>query len=141
MTYLAKCCNPLPGERIIGYISRGKGVGVHSANCPNVRNLMFNADRQITVEWADQRSAQFQIELEIAMEDRQGILARVVSTVSNMKTNIRQMDSRSTDGKATAELTLEIADLKHLERVIRAIGDIEGVPAVERKFNVRHATA
>jgi GTP pyrophosphokinase len=102
---------------------------------------MFNADRQITVEWADQRSAQFQIELEIAMEDRQGILARVVSTVSNMKTNIRQMDSRSTDGKATAELTLEIADLKHLERVIRAIGDIEGVVAVERKFNVRHATA
>jgi GTP pyrophosphokinase len=102
---------------------------------------MFNADRQIAVEWADQRAAQFQIELEIAMEDRQGILARVVSTVSNMKTNIRQMDSRSTDGKATAELTLEIADLKHLERVIRAIADIDGVVAVERKFNVRHATA
>jgi len=141
MTYLAGCCKPLPGEPIIGYISRGKGVGVHSLNCPNVRNLMFNADRQIAVEWADQRHAQFQVELEIVMEDRQGILARVVSTVANMKTNIRQMDSRTLDGKATAELTLEIADLKHLERVIRAIGDIEGVIHVERKFNVRHATA
>jgi GTP pyrophosphokinase len=141
MTYLAGCCKPLPGEPIVGYISRGKGVGVHSLNCPNVRNLMFNADRQIAVEWADQRHAQFQVELEIVMEDRQGILARVVSTVANMKTNIRQMDSRTNDGKATAELTLEIADLKHLERVIRAIGDIEGVVHVERKFNVRHATA
>ncbi|HXA16513.1 MAG TPA: bifunctional (p)ppGpp synthetase/guanosine-3',5'-bis(diphosphate) 3'-pyrophosphohydrolase [Thermoanaerobaculia bacterium] len=140
MTYLAGCCKPLPGEPIVGYISRGKGVGVHSLNCPNVRNLMFNADRQITVEWADQRHAQFQIELEVVMEDRQGILARVVSTVANMKTNIRQMDSRTADGKATAELTLEIADLKHLERVIRSIADIEGVVHVERKFNVRHAT-
>jgi GTP pyrophosphokinase len=106
-----------------------------------VRNLMFNADRQIAVEWADQRQTQFQVELDVVMEDRQGILARVVSTVANMKTNIRQMDSRTTDGKATAELTLEIADLKHLERVIRAIAGIEGVINVERKFNVRHATA
>jgi GTP pyrophosphokinase len=141
MTYLAGCCKPLPGEPIVGYISRGKGVGVHSLNCPNVRNLMFNADRQIAVEWADQKHAQFQVELEIVMEDRQGILARVVSTVANMKTNIRQMDSRTNDGKATAELTLEIADLKHLERIIRAIADIEGIIHVERKFNVRHATA
>jgi GTP pyrophosphokinase len=141
MTYLAGCCKPLPGEPIVGYISRGKGVGVHSLNCPNVRNLMFNADRQIAVEWADQKHAQFQVELEIVMEDRQGILARVVNTVSNIKTNIRQMDSRTNDGKATAELTLDIADLKHLERIIRAITEIEGVIHVERKFNVRHATA
>src|SRR5439155_11174334 len=63
MTYLAGCCKPLPGEPIVGYISRGKGVGVHSLNCPNVRNLMFNADRQIAVEWADQKHAQFQVEL------------------------------------------------------------------------------
>ena len=92
LTYLAKCCNPLPGEPIIGYVTRGKGVAVHSANCPNVKNLMFNPDREIGVEWADQRQSQFQVELEIVMEDRQGILARVVSTIANLKTNIRQMD-------------------------------------------------
>src|SRR5260370_13320023 len=141
MTYLAKCCTPLPGERIVGYISRGKGVGVHSANCPNVKNLMFNPDREIVVEWADQRQSQFQVELEIVMEDRQGILARVVSTVANLKTNIRQMDSRVSDGKATAELILEIADLTHLEKVQRSIEGLEGVMQVERKFNVKHATA
>jgi GTP pyrophosphokinase len=140
MTYLAKCCNPLPGERIIGYVTRGKGVAVHSANCPNVKNLMFNADREIAVEWAGERQSQFQVELEVLMEDRQGILARVISTIASLKTNIRQMDSRSGDGKATAELVLEIADLKHLERVVKSISGVDGVMNVERKFNVRHAT-
>ena len=141
MTYLSKCCNPLPGEPITGYVTRGKGVAVHSAACPNVRNLMFNPDRQIAVEWADERHAQFQVDLEILMEDRQGILARVVSTVANSKTNIRAMDTRASDGRAMADLTLEIADLKHLERILRSIAGIDGVIQVERKFNVRHATA
>jgi len=141
MTYLAKCCTPLPGERIVGYITRGKGVAVHSANCPNVKNLMFNPDREIAVEWADQRQSQFSVELEISMEDRQGILARVVSTIANLKTNIRQFDSRTADGRATAELVLEIADLKHLEKVVRSIQGLDGVLQVGRKYNIRHATA
>jgi GTP diphosphokinase / guanosine-3',5'-bis(diphosphate) 3'-diphosphatase len=141
LTYLAKCCNALPGEPIVGYVTRGKGVAVHSANCPNVKNLMFNPDREIGVEWADQRQAQFQVELEIAMDDRQGILAKVVQTISNLKTNIRQMETRSGEGKATVELVLEIADLKHLERVTRSLSTLDGVIRVDRKYNIRHATA
>jgi guanosine-3',5'-bis(diphosphate) 3'-pyrophosphohydrolase len=141
LTYLAKCCNPLPGEPIVGYVTRGKGVAVHSANCPNVRNLMFNPDREIAVEWADQRSTAFHVELEIVMEDRQGILAKAISTISNLKTNIRQMESRVNDGKATTELVIEIADLKHLEKVIRSLTGLEGVLRVDRKYNIRHATA
>jgi len=141
MTYLAKCCNPLPGEAIVGYVTRGKGVAVHSANCPNIKNLMFNPDRQIEVAWADQRQAQFQVELEIVMEDRQGILARLISTISNLKTNIRQMETRTGEGKATTELVLEIADLKHLEKVTRSISGLDGVVNVARKYNIRHATA
>jgi len=140
LTYLAKCCTPLPGEPIVGYVTRGKGVAVHSANCPNVKNLMFNDDRQIGVEWAGERQAQFSVELEILMEDRQGILARVISTISNLKTNIRQLETRSGDGRATVELVLEIADLKHLERVTRSLGGLEGVIKVDRKYNIRHAT-
>jgi GTP pyrophosphokinase len=142
MTYLAKCCNPLPGEKIIGYVTRGKGVAVHSANCPNVKNLMFNPDREIAVEWADEkRDTHFYVELEILMEDRQGILARVVSTIANLKTNIRQMETRTGEGKATTELVLEIADLKHLEKVTRSLSTLDGVMRVDRKYNIRHATA
>ena len=140
MTYLAKCCNPLPGEKIVGYITRGKGVSVHSATCPNVKNLMFNPDREIAVEWADQRQSQYHVELEILMEDRQGILARVVSTISNLKTNIRQMETRTGEGKATTELVLEIADLKHLEKIIRSVSGLDGVLKVDRKYNIKHAT-
>jgi GTP pyrophosphokinase len=102
---------------------------------------MFNPDREIAVEWADQRQSQFQVDLEILMEDRQGILARVISTIANLKTNIRQMDTRTLDGRATAELVLEIADLKHLEKVTRSIAGVDGVMQVERKYNIRHATA
>ena len=141
MTYLAKCCKPLPGEKIVGYITRGKGVAVHSANCPNVKNLMFNPDREIAVEWASQPTSSFNVELEILSEDRQGILARVVSTIANLKTNIRQMETRTGDGKATTELVLEIADLKHLEKVTRSLSNVDGVMRVDRKYNIRHATA
>jgi guanosine-3',5'-bis(diphosphate) 3'-pyrophosphohydrolase len=141
MTYLAKCCNPLPGEQIVGYVTRGKGVAVHSANCPNVKNLMFNPDREIQVEWADQRASQFSVELDILTEDRQGILARITSTIANLKTNIRQMETRTGDGRATTELVLEIADLKHLEKVVRSLGSLEGVLEVQRKYNIKHATA
>ena len=141
MTYLAKCCNPLPGEKIVGYVTRGKGVAVHSSNCPNVKNLMFNPDREIAVEWAGERQSQYYVELEILMEDRQGILARVVSTISNLKTNIRQMETRTGDGRATTELVLEIADLKHLEKVVRSVSGLDGVLRVDRKYNIRHATA
>ncbi|MGZ5474349.1 MAG: ACT domain-containing protein, partial [Thermoanaerobaculia bacterium] len=141
LTYLAKCCNPLPGEPIVGYVTRGKGVAVHSKNCPNVKNLMFNPDREIGVEWADQRQSHFQVELELVLEDRQGILARVISMIANLKTNIRQMETRTGDGKATVELVLEIADLKHLEKVSRSLSAVDGVLRVDRKYNIRHATA
>jgi GTP pyrophosphokinase len=102
---------------------------------------MFNPDREIAVEWADQRQSQYSVDLELLMDDRQGMLARVISTIANLKTNIRQMETRSGDGKATVELVLEIADLKHLERVTRSLSTLDGVLRVDRKYNIRHATA
>lgn len=138
MTYLAKCCNPLPGEPILGYVTRGKGIAVHSADCPNVKNLMFNPDRQIDVEWAGQGTSQFRVELEVVAEDRTGMLARVVSSIANLKTNIRHIEARTADGRGMIDLIVEIADLKHLEKVIRSISSIEGVLHVERKYNIRH---
>ncbi|HVT43158.1 MAG TPA: bifunctional (p)ppGpp synthetase/guanosine-3',5'-bis(diphosphate) 3'-pyrophosphohydrolase [Thermoanaerobaculia bacterium] len=141
MTYLARCCNPVPGEDIIGYVTRGKGIAVHSANCPNVKNLMFNPDREIEVAWDDQRGSEFRIELEVVMEDRQGILAKVISSIANLKTNIHHIESHTSAGRGTVELIVEVADLKHLEKVIRSISGVPGVLSVERKYNIRHATA
>ncbi|MFN2239317.1 MAG: bifunctional (p)ppGpp synthetase/guanosine-3',5'-bis(diphosphate) 3'-pyrophosphohydrolase [Thermoanaerobaculia bacterium] len=141
MTYLAKCCNPLPGEEIVGYVTRGKGVAVHSVSCPNVRNLMFNPDREIAVEWGDKEPSHYRIDLEVRIEDRTGMLARVVSQIANLKTNIRNIEARTADGRGAIDLTVEISDLRHLEKVIKGISNLEGVIEVQRKYNARQATA
>ena len=122
-------------------VPHAKGIAVHSANCPNVKNLLFNPDREIEVSWDGERKSSFQIDLQIRMEDRQGILAKILASVANLKTNVQRMESRTAEGKATAELIVEISDLKHLEKVIRSISSVEGVIEVERKYNIRHAVA
>jgi GTP diphosphokinase / guanosine-3',5'-bis(diphosphate) 3'-diphosphatase len=141
LTYLARCCSPLPGEDIVGYITRGKGVAVHSSNCPNVKNLLFNPDRQIDVEWGDGGPAQFQVDLEIAVEDRAGVLAKVVAAIANMKTNIRNIDARASGGRGRIGLSLEIADQRHLDKLIRSISGLDGVLEVERRYRGRQASA
>jgi len=141
LTYLARCCSPLPGEDIVGYITRGKGVAVHSSNCPNVKNLLFNPDRQIDVEWGDSGPAQFLVDLEISVEDRTGVLAKVVAAIANMKTNIRNIDARSSGGKGRIGLTLEIGDQRQLEKLIRSISVLDGVLDVERRYRGRQANA
>jgi GTP diphosphokinase / guanosine-3',5'-bis(diphosphate) 3'-diphosphatase len=131
----------VPGEEIVGYVTRGKGIAVHSSSCPNVRNLMFNPDREISVSWGEERPSQFRIDLAITIEDRQGVLAKVVSSVANLKTNISHIESRTGEGKVVVEMVIDVADLKHLEKVIKSISSIDSVLRVERKYNIRHATA
>jgi GTP pyrophosphokinase len=134
MVFRAKCCNPIRGERIIGYITRGKGVSVHAASCPNVINLMFDPERRIDVEWdsgVDQ--APYAVRLTMQVEDRKGMLAEISARVSDINTNITNMEARTgQDQQARIEMTVEIKDVKHLERVIRSIKRVEGVLGVER---------
>ncbi|MBW3670719.1 MAG: TGS domain-containing protein, partial [Acidobacteria bacterium] len=137
MSYLAKCCNPLPGEEITGYVTRGKGVAVHTADCPNVKNLMFNPDRQIEVSWGDRSEARSVVELEVETEDHPGILSRVLASIADLKMNLRQVEARSTDGRGKIDLTVEIADVKQLDKVTRTLRGVEGVLRVQRKYNIR----
>jgi GTP pyrophosphokinase len=102
---------------------------------------MFNPDREIAVSWASQAESQFDADLEVTVEDRTGMLARVVASIANLKTNIRNFEARTSDGRGIILLTVEIADLKHLERVIRAIAGVEGVLTVQRRYNSRQSQA
>jgi GTP pyrophosphokinase len=131
----ARCCNPIRGERIVGYVTRGKGVSVHAASCTNVLNLMVDPERQIDVEWdsgtADQ--AAYTVRLTMQVEDRQGMLAAISARVSEIDTNITGMDAQTEDeSRARIDMTVQIQDVKHLDRVIRALRGIDGVIAVER---------
>ena len=135
MVNRARCCSPLHGEDIIGYITRGRGVSVHSLQCQNVVRLMYDTDRRIDVEW-DQRSdgtSIYDVKLALDVEDRQGLLAKIVSTIADEKTNIRNVDAKTFEG-ATARVTmvLAVADRTQMERVMARIRKIDGVREVER---------
>ncbi|HEU5255584.1 MAG TPA: bifunctional (p)ppGpp synthetase/guanosine-3',5'-bis(diphosphate) 3'-pyrophosphohydrolase [Vicinamibacterales bacterium] len=135
MVFRAKCCNPIRGEKIVGYITRGKGVSVHAATCPNVLNLMFDPERRIEVEWDTTTSDQapYTVRLTMQVEDRKGMLAEISAKVSDINTNITNMEARTGDDQqARIDMTVEISDVKHLERVIKSIKGVQGVLGVER---------
>jgi guanosine-3',5'-bis(diphosphate) 3'-pyrophosphohydrolase len=134
LVYRAKCCNPIRGESIIGYVTRGKGVAVHSKACSNVQNLMYEADRRIDVEWAGKSKDKetYSVNLAIVSEDRPGILAAISSTVSKVQANILDMSARTDAERGIIDMTVQIPDMKHLEKVISSVRQLEGVYDVMR---------
>ena len=132
MLYRAKCCNPVRGEEIIGYITRGKGIAVHARQCSNVQNLLYDADRRIDVQWFGPKVAFYPIKLALVTEDRQGMLADVTSAIAAVHSNIQDFEARTTDTRASIDLTVDIVDVQHLEKIISSLRRIEGVYQVER---------
>jgi GTP pyrophosphokinase len=133
MVFRARCCNPIRGENIVGYITRGKGVSVHSAVCPNVVNLLYDPERRIDVEWdKGTDSSPYTVRLRLQVEDRKGILADVSSKIAGINTNIRNVEATTDDQMGRIDMTVEISDLKHLQRVIKSLRSVAGVVDVER---------
>jgi GTP pyrophosphokinase len=134
MVFRARCCNPIRGEKIIGYISRGKGVSVHAASCPNVVNLLYDPERRIDVEWdKGGDTARYTVRLTMQVEDRRGILAELSAKVADINTNITSVEaSTDEDHRGRIDMTVEINDLKHLEKVMKSLRAVEGVLGVER---------
>jgi len=136
MVYRAKCCNPIPGDEIVGYVTRGRGVAVHSTACPNVQNLLYQSGRRIAVEWTGSSDTTFPVSLLIRTQDRPGMLADITAVISEAGSNIRTLGSHSDDLHARVEVTLDIADRKQLERILTNIKKIRGVFDVERRYRV-----
>ncbi len=135
MVFLARCCNPIRGEKIVGYITRGKGVSVHSATCTNVVNLLYAPERKIPVDWetGPVGAAPYSVRLRIRVEDRKGILADVSSRIAGTKTNIREIEATTdSEQRGFIRVTVEINDVKHLQLVMKSIKKIDGVLDVER---------
>ncbi len=136
LVYRAKCCNPIRGEQIVGYITRGKGVAVHSVQCPNVQNLMYDSERKIDVEWARSGSDPLPVKVVVYTDDRPGILHQLTSILSAESSNIRTLEARGdqtrTDESAIIDITMDVRDKKQLERVISAFRRIPGVRDIER---------
>ncbi len=134
LVYRARCCNPIRGEGIVGYVTRGKGVAVHALNCPNVTNLMYEPERRIDVEWAqdDGTPSAYPVKLTVFCDDRFGMLKQITAVISDTQTNIRNIEARTNNGQANVDIVLDIADLKHLENIVNGVRKIPGVHDVQR---------
>src|SRR5271163_889974 len=134
LVYRARCCNPIRGEEIVGYVTRGKGVAVHAINCPNVVNLLYEPERRIDVEWAHDEGtpSSYPVKLTVFCDDRFGMLKQITAVISDTKTNIRDIQVRSSNAQANVDIILDIADLKHLENIINGVRKIPGVHDVQR---------
>lgn len=134
LTTRARCCNPLRGEDIVGYISLGKGIVVHNKRCRNVAQLMVNRDRIVEVEWAKSEEKEVQsVRIMVTTENRTGMLAGITNAIAEIKTGIRDARANvSRDDRGLIEVTVEVFDKKHLDKVLSAVQQVPGVIAVER---------
>lgn len=137
LVYRAPCCNPIPGEAIVGYITRGKGVAVHSVTCSNVQNLLYEVERKIDVEWAKTGAENFEVNLSILTDDRPGMLAQLTTVMVSENSNIRSLEARGDeegggDG-AVVDMKIEVKDKRQLEKILSAVRRIPGVRDIERK--------
>jgi len=136
LVFRAKCCNPIPGDDIIGYVTRGRGVAVHTRTCPNVQNLLYQTERRIAVAWGDERTATFPVDLQVRARDRAGLLAEITAVISDAGSNIRMLESRPDRQNARIDASLEIADKRQLESILSNIKRINGVYGVERIYQI-----
>jgi GTP pyrophosphokinase len=138
LVYRARCCNPIRGEEIVGYVTRGKGVAVHSKSCSNVQNLMYEPERKLAVEWSvkEPRIAGAQpaypVKLVVSSDDRPGIITQVSAVISGEDANIRHIEAKTGNAQATIDIVLETRDVNHLNRIITGIRRVAGVHNVER---------
>ena len=130
----AKCCNPVPGDKIIGYITRGRGVSVHRADCINLKELLDQEDRIIEVSWYEKAKTSYNVDIEIYSNDRNGLLSDIVREFGNEKVSMMDVRSKVTKEKIViTEVTAEIENLETLNKLFRSLRKIDSVYEVKRK--------
>ena len=131
---LSKCCNPVPGDEIVGFITRGRGVSVHRKDCVNVNDLILQEDRMIDVYWYDETQTSYSVEIEILANDRANLLADIIKQVSLAKTRLVGVNSKVNKDKiAVTDLTIEVENLQDLNNVLKSLRKIDNVYEVNRK--------
>jgi len=129
----ANCCNPLPGDEVIGIITRGRGISVHTADCPNVETERYDQDRIVKINWDSKVKIPRTVKFKVSSEDKKGILAEMTSIISSSNINISHADIRTTtDNTAVNTFEVEVEDLDQLRTLLKAIAAVKGVISVDR---------
>ncbi len=130
---ISKCCSPVPGDEIVGYITRGRGVSVHRVDCPNVAALANEPERRIDVQWNTHEDSSYPVELAIEAVDRTSLLASIMNAIAETKTYIESVNARTTDHRtALINLVVTIHDVDHMHDIMRRLRRVDGVVEVQR---------
>ena len=139
MIRFGKCCNPIPGDEIIGFITRGRGVSVHQKRCPSISDLEYDSERRIQIEWDTQANIKRQVQLSIATQDKPGLLAQISNVIASMDVNISKVQTiKAEDNGTIINLSVEIDGLKQLQKIMKDIQKIKGVKDIERLKELKY---
>jgi len=138
MVRYSQCCQPVPGDEVVGYVTRGRGVSIHRTDCPNILNLP-DPERRIEIEWAAEKGDRFMVRIHMRGSDRRGLLSDVAKAITDTGTNIQHADMRAVEVGMDGEFAVEVEDLNHLRKVTRAISRVKGVISVERRESFQEA--
>jgi GTP pyrophosphokinase len=128
----AQCCQPVPGDAVVGYVTQGRGISIHRADCPNLLTLK-EGDRRVEIDWQEQEGESFAVRLVVNAEDRRGLYADILQAISQTGTNIRRADLLTRDGSAFGTVFVEVENLPHLAKVLKAVRRVKGVVTVDRR--------
>ncbi len=136
MVRYAQCCQPVPGDEVVGYVTRGRGVSIHRADCPNLLPLAHEPERRLEIDWQEKFGERFIVRLALEGTDRRGLYADVASAVSSTGTDIRQMELKAIDGRAVGAVMVEVENLQHLQQILKAVRRVKGISEIARRERI-----
>ena len=139
MVRYSQCCQPVPGDNVIGYITRGRGISIHRKDCPNVLQLAEHPERRVEIEWKAEAGDRFFVRLIVEGDDRRGLLGDIANAVTKTATNISSAEIHGVEGGMTGSFVVEVENLAHLKKVVKSIRGVKGVLGVERREHFAEA--
>jgi len=139
MVRYSQCCQPVPGDDVVGYITRGRGVSIHRSDCPNILKFTDHPERRIEIDWQTDSTQLFLVRISVEGTDRRGLLSDIARAISNTGTNIQSADTEAVEGGMRGEFVVEIENLAHLIKVMKAVRRVKGVVTVERRERLRES--
>jgi GTP pyrophosphokinase len=139
MVRYSQCCQPVPGDEVVGYITRGRGISIHRVDCPNVLNLADHPERRIEIDWETDAGDRFFVRLIVEGDDRRGLLSDIASAITATGTNIGSAEIKAVEGGMAGSFVVEVQNLTHLKKVMKAIRRVAGVLSVERREHFAEA--
>jgi guanosine-3',5'-bis(diphosphate) 3'-pyrophosphohydrolase len=136
MFRFAQCCQPVPGEEIVGFVTRGRGISIHRIDCPNALQMGIENERKVVVEWDVDKDQSFMVKLEVLVEDRKNILKDITEAIADVDTNVRGAEIKGGESVASGSFIIEVKNLSHLNKTVKRIKKVKGVIQVERAKGV-----